>query len=263
VVSTQRPVPLVVGNWKMNTTVSEGVALARALRAELDGSRVDVALLPPLTHLVSIRAALEGSRLRLGAQNCSAEESGAYTGEVSAAMLTGLCDDVILGHSERRYRFGESDEVIARKLRAAQRHGLRALLAVGETEEERVQGATMTAVDRQMRSALEGLDEVDGSELVLVYEPVWAVNTGHTATPAQADEVCGHIEGRLGELLGRVLIPISVLYGGSMTPENASGLFSQPHIDGAVVGAASLTVGSFVSIVHSAEACSSDGEALL
>ncbi len=249
----RRPTPLVAGNWKMNTTVAEGVELARSLRAGLEGSRVEVELLPPFPHLVPLAEALRGGTLRLGAQNCYAEDRGAFTGEVSPAMLAGICDDVLLGHSERRHILGESDELVARKLRAARRHGLRVILAVGETEAERLEGATLAVVDRHLRSALEGLEEVREQELVIAYEPVWAIGTGRTATPEQAEEVCAHIASRLDELLGEVASTVPILYGGSVTPDNAAELFRQPHLDGALVGGASLEVEAFIAIVRACE----------
>ena len=252
--TARRPTPLVAGNWKMNTTVSDGVELARSLRATLDRSRVEVEVLPPFTHLVSVREALAGSSLRLGAQDCYAEEKGAFTGEVSPLMLAGLCDDVLLGHSERRHVIGESDELIARKLRAARRQRLRVILAVGETEAERLENTTMAVVDRQLRTALEDLDDVADDELVIAYEPVWAIGTGRTATPEQAEEVCVHIVTRLDQLLGEVANSVPILYGGSVTADNAAELFAEPHIHGALVGGASLKVDAFTTIVHAAEA---------
>ena len=259
--SLRRPVSLVAGNWKMNTTVEEGVELARRLRDELGSSRIEVELLPPFTHLVAVAQVLRGSRLRLGAQNCYAEDRGAFTGEISPAMLAGLCHDVLLGHSERRHILGESDDLIARKLRAVRRHHLRVVLAVGETERERLDGATMSVVDRQLRSALEGLEDVAEGELVIAYEPVWAIGTGRTATPEQAEEVCVHLATRLDELLGEVASTVPILYGGSVTAENAASLFAQPHLDGALVGGASLKVDAFTMIARSCEAARASGAA--
>jgi triosephosphate isomerase len=172
-------------------------------------------------------------------------------------MLAGLCDDVLLGHSERRHVLGESDELIARKLVAARRHGLRVILAVGETESERLEDTTMAVIDRQLRSALEKLDDIADGELVLAYEPVWAIGTGRTATPAQAEEVCVHIVTRLDQLLGEVASTVPVLYGGSVTADNAVELFGQAHIHGALVGGASLKVDAFTAIVRAAEAAAS------
>jgi triosephosphate isomerase len=253
-VSVRRPTPLVAGNWKMNTTVAEGLDLARSLRAELDGSGVEVEVLPPYTHLVGVREVLKGSSLRLGAQDCYAEDRGAFTGEVSPAMLAGLCDDVLLGHSERRHIIGESDELIARKLAAARRHHLRVILAVGETEAERLENTTMAVVDRQLKSALENVGDLQDGELVIAYEPVWAIGTGRTATPAQAEEVCVHIVTRIDQLLGEVANSVPILYGGSVTASNAAELFAEPHIHGALVGGASLKVDAFTTIVRAAEA---------
>jgi triosephosphate isomerase len=253
-VTAIRPVPLIAGNWKMNTSVAEGVELARALRAALDGSRVEVEVLPPFPHLLPVAELLRGSSLLVGAQNCYAEDRGAFTGEVSPAMLAGLCHDVLLGHSERRHILGESDELIARKLTAARRHRLRVILAVGETEAEREAATTMAVVDRHLRSALEGIEDPRGDELVIAYEPVWAIGTGRTATPEQAEEVCAHIASRLDELLGEAASAVPILYGGSVTAENAASLFGQPHIDGALVGGASLKVDAFTTIVRAGEA---------
>ena len=252
--TARRPTPLVAGNWKMNTTVAEGLELARTLRAALDGSRVEVELLPPFTHLAGVREVLRGSSLRLGAQDCYAEDRGAFTGEISPAMLAGLCDDVLLGHSERRHILGESDELITRKLVAARRNHLRVILAVGETEAERLENTTMAVVDRQLKSAFESLEDLADGELVIAYEPVWAIGTGRTATPAQAEEVCVHIVTRLDQLLGEVANSVPVLYGGSVTADNAAELFAEPHINGALVGGASLKVDAFTTIVRAAEA---------
>lgn len=258
--SSRRPTRLVAGNWKMNTSVADGLDLARGLRAELDGSGVEVEVLPPFTHLVGVRDVLRGSSLRLGAQNCYAEDKGAFTGEISPVMLVGICDDVLLGHSERRHVLGESDELIARKLVAARRHGLRVILAVGETESERLEDTTMAVIDRQLRSALENLDDIADGELVLAYEPVWAIGTGRTATPAQAEEVCVHIVTRLDQLLGEVASSVPVLYGGSVTADNAAELFGQAHIHGALVGGASLKVDTFTAIVRAAEVAAAAAE---
>ena len=255
--SPRRPTPRVAGNWKMNTTVAEGLELARSLRKELDGSTVEVEVLPPFTHLTGVREVLQGSSLRLGAQDCYAEDRGAFTGEVSPAMLVGLCDDVLLGHSERRHILGESDELIARKLAAARRNHLRVILAVGETEAERLEETTMAVIDRQLRSALEDVQDLADGELVIAYEPVWAIGTGVTATPAQAEEVCVHIVTRIDQLLGEVANSVPVLYGGSVTAANAAELFNQPHIHGALVGGASLKVDAFTTIVRAAEAAHS------
>jgi triosephosphate isomerase len=175
-------------------------------------------------------------------------------------MLADICDDVLLGHSERRHVLGESDELIARKVVAARRHGLRVILAVGETESERLEDTTMAVIDRQLRSALENLDDIADGELVLAYEPVWAIGTGRTATPAQAEEVCVHIVTRLDQLLGEVASSVPVLYGGSVTADNAAELFGQPHIHGALVGGASLKVDAFTAIVRAAEVAAAAAE---
>jgi triosephosphate isomerase len=256
--ASSRPVPLVAGNWKMNTGVREGVELAARMRQRLAQSRVEVCLLPPFTHLFPVREALAGSRLRLGAQNCYFEDGGAFTGEISPPMLAELCDDVLIGHSERRHILGESDAVIARKLAAARRHGLRVILAVGETEAEREGDQTAAVVDRHLDSALASIEGVSPGSLVIAYEPVWAIGTGRTATPEQAEEVCAHIDRRLGELLGDVAESVPILYGGSVTADNAADLFARAHIDGALVGGASLKLEAFVAIVEAAESRAGD-----
>ena len=244
--------PLVAGNWKMNTTVAEGLTLATELVAALAETRVDIAVLPPFTHLVPLAEMLRGSGVRVGAQNCYRETSGAFTGEISPVTVAGICDLVLLGHSERRHVFGESDDLIAAKLLAARAAGLTVILAVGETETERDSSSTLAVVDRQLQSALSGAGRLGGEDLVVAYEPVWAIGTGRTATPDQAEEVCAHIAARLGDLLGDER-SVRVLYGGSVTAANAAELFAEEHIDGALVGGASLKVADFGAIAAAAE----------
>lgn len=245
-------VPLVAGNWKMNTTVEEGVELVRALRdnaESLDG--VDIAVLPPFTHLWAVRGELFGSGILMGAQDVFWEDRGAYTGEVSPLMLRDICDFVLIGHSERRHVLGESDEVVSRKVAAAARNGMRVMLAVGETQEERDAGDTTKVIDRQLDSALPALNHKGStSDLVIAYEPVWAIGTGRNATPEQAQEVCQHI-GRHIERKG-LRDGVRVLYGGSVSAENAAGIFAQEGIDGALVGGASLRSDEFSAIVVAA-----------
>ncbi len=242
---------MVAGNWKMNTTVDEGVALARAVRAAVEPARgVEVAVLPPFTHLWAVRSALEGSEVLLGAQDVFWEESGAYTGEISPLMLAGLCDLALVGHSERRHIFGERDDEVGRKFAAAIGHGLRVILAVGETGDERDAGQTFAVVDRQLDAVFAGLPEPPaGGSYVIAYEPVWAIGTGRTATPAQAQEVTSHIK---AHLLSTMPAAPRVLYGGSVTPANAASLFAEPDIDGALVGGVSLRAPEFAAIVTAA-----------
>jgi triosephosphate isomerase len=244
--------PLCIGNWKMYGTLAEARPLATGVR---DGLRrvkdVEVVLCPPFTALPAVGEILAGTSLALGAQNCHPEASGAHTGEIAAPMLTELgCRFVLLGHSERRREMGETDELINRKVRAALGHGLTPVLCVGETAEERRQGLTFTTVEGQLRA---GLAEVaaDGiGRVVLAYEPVWAIGTGATATPAQAGEVHGYLRGLLSELASKdTAAAIRIVYGGSVKPENADELAAEPEIDGALVGGASLNAQGFVTIV--------------
>lgn len=243
--------PLVAGNWKMNTTPPEGMVLARAI-AERCGQpgAVDVAMLPPFTHLWALRELLEGTAIELGAQDVYWQDAGAFTGEVSPVMLAGWCDLVLVGHSERRHVFGETDAETGAKFAAATRHGLRVILAVGERESERDEGQTMAVVERQLDAALASLGSPPlASAWVVAYEPVWAIGTGRTASPDQAQEVCAHIRGHLGARGGDAP---RVIYGGSVTAENAAELFSQPDIDGGLIGGASLRADAFCAIVAAA-----------
>ena len=245
--------PLVAGNWKMNTTVPDGVELAQRLAAELYPPGVEVAVLPPFTHLWPVKAALEGSAVRLGAQDVFWEDAGAFTGEVSPAALSGWCHYVLVGHSERRHLLGETDEQVGMKARRALTHDLRVIIAVGELLEEREAGATAEVVDRQLRAALQGIDGGGLSRCVVAYEPVWAIGTGRTATPEQAQEVCAHIRAEVATLLGADAAGrLRILYGGSVSAENAESLFAQDDIDGGLVGGASLKPVDFRRIVEAA-----------
>jgi triosephosphate isomerase len=242
---------MVAGNWKMNTTVPDGIALARAVIERCATvSGVEVAVLPPFVHLWSVREALSESAVLLGAQDVFWEDAGAFTGEVSPAMLAGWCDLVLVGHSERRHLFGETDEETARKFAAARRHGLRVILAVGETEAERDTGDTFAVVDRQLDAVLSAAGaSPPPEEWVIAYEPVWAIGTGRTATPDQADDVCLHIKETVASRAGAAP---RVLYGGSVTADNAAELFARSGIDGGLIGGASLKAGVFASIVTAA-----------
>jgi triosephosphate isomerase len=243
---------MVAGNWKMNTTVDEGIALARAVVAAAAPIRgVDVAVLPPFTHLWAVRAALEGSDVRLGAQDVYWKDAGAFTGEIAPAMLAGWCDIVLVGHSERRHIFGERDDEVGKKFVAALGHGLQVILAVGETSDERDAGHTFDVVDRQLDAVFAELDDAPAVDRwVIAYEPVWAIGTGRTATPEQAQEVVAHIKEHV-----RARFPSGsprVLYGGSVTAANAASLFAEPDIDGALVGGVSLRAEEFGLIVAAA-----------
>jgi triosephosphate isomerase len=245
--------PLIAGNWKMNKTVAEGRALARAIREGL-GDRprdVEVVLCPPFGALLAVADAIRGSGLALGAQNMHWEKEGAFTGEISARMLAELgCRFVILGHSERRQLFGESDDAVERKTRAALEAGLVPIVCVGETLAEREAGRIFEVVERQVDGALRKLSPDQASGIVLAYEPVWAIGTGRTATPAQAQEVHLFVRRLLSRTHGEpVAAALRILYGGSVKPDNAGSLMAEPDLDGALVGGACLDAASFLKIV--------------
>ena len=244
----------VCGNWKMHKTAGEAVQLIRELRQKLEGAAAQVAVAPPFTALSAVKQALQGSAIQLFGQNCHHEKQGAFTGEVSAPMLKDAgCDGVILGHSERRQYFAETDEWIAKKLRAALAERLHPIVCVGETLQEREGGKTWEVVSRQVRGALGGLDGAALKLVTLAYEPVWAIGTGRTATTAQAQEVHARIRELLRELGGAaVASAVRIQYGGSVKPDNARDLLSQPDVDGALVGGASLKASDFASIVSAA-----------
>ena len=243
---------MVAGNWKMNTTVDAGIDLARAVcAATADKNGVEVAVLPPFTHLWPVRSVIGGTGVLLGAQDVFWEASGAYTGEISPSMLAGLCDLVLVGHSERRHIFGERDDEVGRKFVAALEQGLQVILAVGETSDERDADQTFAVVDRQLDAVFGPLAEPTASQrFVIAYEPVWAIGTGRTATPEQAEEVTAHIKAHLSPAF--VATAPLVLYGGSVTASNAASLFAQQDIDGALVGGASLRADEFAAIVTAA-----------
>src|SRR5438270_4659045 len=237
----------------MHKTTAEAVALVRELRQRLN-TQIQVGIAPPFTALAPIKAALQGSPIQLFAQNCHWEKQGAFTGEASAPMLAELgCDGVILGHSERRQLFGETDESVSRKLKAALEAQLHPIVCVGETLQEREASRTWEVVSRQVRGALGGLDAAALRKITLAYEPVWAIGTGRTATTAQAQEVHAQIRGLLRELGGApVADAVRIQYGGSVKPDNAADLMSQPDVDGALVGGASLKTADFAAIVAAA-----------
>ena len=243
--------PLVAGNWKMNTTVTQGMALAARLREVIGPLQgVEVAVLPPFTHLWPLRETLAGSGIALGAQDVFWELSGAYTGEVSAAALVEICEYALVGHSERRHLLGESDADVGRKFACASAAGLRVIVAVGETDRERDAGNTTAVVERQLDAAFAPLSPPPPEDrFVIAYEPVWAIGTGRTATPEQAQEVCAHIKRHLEQ---RGVDAPRVLYGGSVTGANAAALFAERDIDGALVGGASLRAEEFGEIVAAA-----------
>jgi triosephosphate isomerase (TIM) len=244
--------PIVAGNWKMNTTVPEGLALVDALLPLIESvSGVDRVVCPPFVSLHPISERLRGSEIAVGAQNLYVEPRGAFTGEISAEMLVGLARYVIVGHSERRHILGESNEAVAKKVRAAAGAGLLPILCVGETLDEREAGQTEAVLRRQVRTALEGAETPAG--LVLAYEPVWAIGTGRAATAADANAGGGIIRDELSRVLGaEVAAQTRIQYGGSVSPDNAAELLGQPEVDGALVGGASLKADSFAAIVKAA-----------
>jgi triosephosphate isomerase len=241
---------LVVGNWKMNGNVAANAALLDALKAASLGS-AEVSVCVPAPYLRDVASSLQGSAIAWGGQDCSAHEAGAFTGEVSAAMLAELgCRHVIVGHSERRAMHGESDRLVAEKARAALAHGLVPIVCVGETLAERDAGATERVVARQLAAVVELLG-ARTRDIVLAYEPVWAIGTGKTATPAEAEAVHAFLREMLG-VAGDASRAVQILYGGSVKPDNASELFAQADIDGGLIGGASLKAADFIAICRAA-----------
>jgi triosephosphate isomerase len=251
--------PLVAGNWKMNLDLPRGRDLIETIRSGLETldvrERVEVAVCPPEIYLFPTAAAISGTAIRLGAQNVYHEPSGAFTGEVSAEMIaeTGA-RYVIIGHSERRHTIGhhEDDRMIHLKVRAARRAGLTPILCVGETLDERKAGQTFDVLTFQLAAGLVGLAFKSGSDLVIAYEPVWAIGTGQNATSAQAQEAHAHLRAGLREKFGRLADEVRILYGGSVKPDNAEEIFGQPDVDGGLIGGASLKADSFLGIIRAA-----------
>ena len=248
-------IPLVAGNWKMNKTPSEAVALIRELLPQVSGvPGVDVVVCPPFVDLAAVSQELQGSPVALGAQNMHWQASGAYTGEISAAMLKELCQYVILGHSERRAMFTETDESVNRKVKAALAAGLKPIMCVGETLEENQAGSTAAVVIRMVREGLNDLSAEEARSVTIAYEPVWAIGTGLAATPEGANAVHKDvIRPVLAEMFGaEVGEGMRILYGGSVTDANAAELFAQSDIDGGLIGGASLKAAAFTAIVKAA-----------
>ncbi len=246
---------LIAGNWKMNKTASDAVSLAHDIVVAVGTQQdVEVVVCPPFTALEGVAKAIDGSVIKLGAQNMHFEASGAFTGEISAPMLRALfATHVIIGHSERRTLFGETDELVNKKVLAALKNQLRPILCVGESLAEREAGATLRVVQTQTERALEGVGGDLAAGIVIAYEPVWAIGTGKVATTEQAQEVHGFIRGLLTKLLGEgVSQRVRILYGGSMKPANAAELLAQKDIDGGLIGGASLEARSFLELVKAA-----------
>jgi triosephosphate isomerase len=246
-------IPVIAGNWKMNKTVGEAVDLVKQLKTLIAGvGGVEVIVAPPFTALHAVQEEAKGSVIRLAAQNLYWEEKGAFTGEVSASMIREAgCEFVIIGHSERRQLFGETDASVNRRLGAAFGQGLKPIFCIGETLKEREDEKTFSVIETQVKGGLKDLSEKELLTITIAYEPVWAIGTGRTATPQQAQEVHHFIRETLTKLFSPVMAEeIRIQYGGSVTPENVKGLMDQQDIDGALVGGASLKADSFSRIVR-------------
>ncbi len=244
---------LIAGNWKMNTTLDEAAELAASVADLTKGTEgVDIVLAPPSISLDRVAGIIKDTNVSLSAQNLYFEESGAFTGELSAKMLASVgCEYVIIGHSERRELFGETDEGVNKKIMAALREGLLPILCVGETLEEREAGRALERVSSQVRVALSGLTNDEMARVAVAYEPIWAIGTGRTASPEDAEEIHGGIRGILEELYGKVISDKTrIIYGGSVKPDNVDSLMAMENIDGALVGGASLKADGFARIVN-------------
>ena len=245
--------PFVAGNWKMHKTLGEACELVGGLREQLSPQPpVTVAICPPFTLLLRMGKELDGTSIRLGAQNCHYEKQGAFTGDISPQMLVDVgCTYVIIGHSERRQVFGEPSELLAKKVPAAIDAGLEVIYCVGETLEQREAGQTQDVVGQQLDQVLS--KSLDPSKLTIAYEPVWAIGTGRTATPDQAQEVHAFVRARIGSIFDRgAADAMAIQYGGSVKPSNAAALMSCPDVDGALVGGACLVADDFVAIIRAA-----------
>jgi triosephosphate isomerase len=243
-------VPMIAGNWKMNTTVEEAIEMVVKMRFELDRiDNVDKVICPPFVSLDALKTRLEGSTVKLGAQDIHYEEKGAFTGEISPQMVTDLCDYVIVGHSERRQYFNETVEIVDKKVRAALKVGLKPILCVGESPEENKAGQTEAVLTKQLSSPSARLYYLGGT--VIAYEPIWAIGTGAAATGEVANQTIGFIRQYIAEKVGKAIAQeVRILYGGSVTADNIAEFVKQPEIDGALVGGASLKANEFLSIVR-------------
>ena len=244
--------PIIAGNWKMNKTVDEAKVLVDALKPLVAKAEAEVVVCVPFVCLQTVRDAIAGSSIKLGAQNMHFKDSGAYTGEISPLMLKNLgVEYVILGHSERREYFKETDELINQKAKAALAHGLKPIVCVGETLQQREKGITDEWVSMQTKLALEGISAEDAANVVIAYEPIWAIGTGKTATNEEANATIGVIRSAVAAVLGNsVALNMRIQYGGSMNPGNVAGLMAQPEIDGGLIGGASLKAEDFSKVVN-------------
>ncbi len=251
---------IIAGNWKMNKDIKETFDFLLPLKNNLIGQNlpVEVVVCPPFTSLFVASEMLKETNIKLGAQNVFYEVEGAYTGEISPKMLKSVkCEYVIIGHSERRKYFHETDEIVNKKVKKAIEFGLKPIICVGETLEERENGITFNVLEKQIKGAFEGLTSDQVKEIVIAYEPVWAIGTGRNATPEQAQEAQKFIRELIAGLFNSDIAQnLTIQYGGSVTPENAYSLLSQPDVDGALVGGASLKVDSFLKIIKAAETAS-------
>lgn len=245
---------VVAGNWKMNKNLQEGVALASELKGLLNGVKVkcDVVIAPPLTHVASVVDAVKGSIVGVAAQNCADKEKGAYTGEVSAEMIQSTgAQYVIIGHSERREYYGETNEIIKNKITLALQNGLTPIVCFGEVLAQREAGKHFEVVKSQVEEAMFGFSAEDFGKMILAYEPVWAIGTGKTASAEQAQEIHAFVRGIIVEKFGKqVADDCTILYGGSCNPSNAKELFSNPDVDGGLIGGASLKAADFMAIIQ-------------
>jgi triosephosphate isomerase len=245
-------IPFIAGNWKMNKTPDEAAVFVNDIKDELNAIKgVDIAFCPPFLAIPIVAEMIVGTKIGVGAQNMFYEESGAYTGEVAPNMLTPFCQYVILGHSERRAYFGETDEGVNKKIRASLKHDLTPIVCVGESLEQNEAGETKAFVGSQVRAAFDGLKEVEMIKCVIAYEPIWAIGTGKTATVEQAGEIIGGtVRGTIADMYGKETAElVRIQYGGSVKPENAADFMAHPDIDGSLVGGASLKP-SFVELVR-------------
>lgn len=245
-------IPIIAGNWKMNNTISESLALIDGIKSNKLDEEVEKVVAVPFTSLSEVKKALEGTDIKLAAQNMHWEDSGAYTGEVSPLMLKEIGTDYcIIGHSERRQYFNEIDESVNKKIKSALKHGIKPIVCVGETLEERESGKEEIVVKEQVLKALEGVDKEDIKNIVIAYEPIWAIGTGKTASSDDANHMCGFIRKTIGDKYDEnTKESVRIQYGGSVKPSTIKELMSKEEIDGALVGGASLVAGDFVKLVN-------------
>jgi triosephosphate isomerase len=247
--------PFIAGNWKMHKTISEAVEIVNALKkASAELTEAELVVIPPFTALNELKKTIEGSSIQLGAQNMFWEEKGAFTGELSASMLKDAgCRYAVIGHSERRQHFGETNETVNKKIKTALSHALVPIMCIGESLDEREKGKTIEKVEDQMNDGLEGLGKNEIGRLIIAYEPIWAIGTGLTATPSQAEEIHIFIREKLAEKYGNETASCAIiLYGGSVKPDNTYELIKENNINGALVGGASLEADSFIQIAKEA-----------